>query len=172
MTSRAFAVNPLNPTRRRLLRGGEAVSAAEADALAAAPGIALRSAARSRPPAPAGSRRRLVRRHRRTRRQCAGRHPQRSISMPSAATLTRRFASHAITGLKRFSTASLQLSARDTRNRYLASRQFGGESLLRYSCFSATRSSHIVGHASDHGAWTRPAGSVVIGGDAESHHKR
>src|SRR5215831_650477 len=81
--------------------------------------------------------------------------------------LTRRFASLAITGVKRFSTASLQLSARDTRNRYLASRQFGGESLLRYSCFSATRSSHIVGHASDHGAWTRPAGSVVIGGDAE-----
>jgi len=58
--------------------------------------IALRTAARSRLPAPAGSQRRLVRRHRRTRLQCAGRHPQRSISMPSAATLTRRFVSYAI----------------------------------------------------------------------------
>jgi len=32
-------------------------------------------------------------------------------------------------------------------------------------------STHIVGHASCRGVWTRPAGSVVIGGDAESHLK-
>jgi hypothetical protein len=49
------------------------------------------------------------------------------------ATLTRRFASHAIMGVKRFSTASLQFSARDTRDRYLASRQFDGEALRRQS---------------------------------------
>jgi hypothetical protein len=39
-------------------------------------------------------------------------------------------------------------------------------SCLRHSCFSAIRSTHIAGHASCRGVWTRPAGSVVIGGDA------
>jgi hypothetical protein len=123
----------LPPSPDPALRAGEAASPAEAAAVAAARGIALRTAVRSQPPAPIGSRHRRVRRRRRTRRQCAGRHPQRSISMPSAATLTRRFASHAIKGVKRFSTASLQFSTRDTRDRYLASRQFDGEALRRQS---------------------------------------
>jgi len=65
----------------------------------------------------------------RTQRQFAGRHPRRSISVPSVATLTRRFADSAIVGVKRFSTASLQISPRDTRDRYLARRHPDAQAL-------------------------------------------
>ena len=109
--------------RRRSFRAGEAVSPAAAGAVAAAAGgIALRTAAQLRPPAPAEYRRRHARRHRRTRLQCAVRHPRRSISLPSIATLTRSLASHAIIGVKSLSTARVQFSPGNTRDRYLARR--------------------------------------------------
>src|SRR5256885_15758189 len=44
-------------------------------------------------------------------------------------------------------------------------------SCVRYSCFSTIWPTHIARHASYRGVWTRPAGSVVIGGDAEAHLK-
>jgi len=43
--------------------------------------------------------------------------------------LTRRFADSAIVGVKRFSTASLQISPRDTRDRYLARRHPDAQAL-------------------------------------------
>ena len=116
------------------LRAGEGISPTGADAVAAATaGIAPHIAARSRPQVRAGYRRRHAHRHRRTRRQCAGRHLQRSISLPSVATLTRSFASHAIIGVKSLSTASVQSSPGDTRDRYLARRHLDAEALWRQS---------------------------------------
>jgi hypothetical protein len=44
-------------------------------------------------------------------------------------------------------------------------------SCLRYSCFSTIWPTHIARRASYRGVWTHPAGSVVIGGDAETHLK-
>jgi len=116
------------------LRAGEAVSRAEAGAVAAAAGgIALRNAAQLRPRAPAESRRRHARPHMHTRLQCAARHPRRSLSLPSVATLTRSYATHAIMGVKRISTASVRFSRRDTRDRYLACRHPDAEALRRQS---------------------------------------
>jgi hypothetical protein len=119
---------------RRPLRAGEVISPIAPGAVAAASaGIAPHIAARSRPPVRAGCRRRRARRCRRTRRQCAGPHPRRSLSLPSVATLTRSYASHAIIGVKRFSTTSLRFSPRDTRDRYLACRHLDAETLRRQS---------------------------------------
>ena len=50
-----------------------------------------------------------------------------------AATLTRRFATHAIMGVKCISTASVRFSRRDTRDRYLACRHPDAEALRRQS---------------------------------------
>jgi len=80
-------------------------SPAEADAGAATAGIAPHIAVRSPPQVRAGYRHRHAHRDRRTRRQCARRHLPRSISLPSVATLTRSFASHAIIRVKSLSTA-------------------------------------------------------------------
>jgi len=113
----------------RPLRAGEVISPIVRAAVAGAPEIAPRTAARSQPPVRAGYQHRHARRHRRTRRQCAARHPRRSISLPSVDTLTRSFASHAIIGVKSFSTASVQFSPRDTRDRYLACRHSDAEAL-------------------------------------------
>src|SRR5262249_27364275 len=96
-------------------REGGWVSPGEAGAVVAEAGIALHTAGRPRPPARRGCRRRHARRHRHTRRQCAGRHPRRLISVPSAATLTRSFPSHAIIAVKRLPTTSVEFSLRDTR---------------------------------------------------------
>jgi len=68
------------------IRAGEEVSPVVAGAVAAAPGIAPHTAARSQPPVRAGCRRCHARRHRHTRWQCVGRHPPPSISLPSVAT--------------------------------------------------------------------------------------
>jgi len=65
-------------------------------AAATAVEIATRIAARSPTPVPAECRRRRAHRHRRIRRQCAGRHPRRSRSAAFAATPTGMFASDAI----------------------------------------------------------------------------
>ena len=56
-----------------------------------------------------------------------------SISLPSVATLTRSFASFAIIGVKRLSIASVRISWRDTRDRYLARRHPDAEALPRQS---------------------------------------
>ena len=116
--SKTFAFQKLRAKRTRRhspFREGGWVSPGEAGAVLAEAGIALHTAVRSRPPARAGCRRRHARRHRHTRRQCAGRHPRRLISVPSAATLTRSFPSHAIIAAKRFPTTSVEFSLRDTR---------------------------------------------------------
>src|SRR3984893_9033634 len=115
------------------LRAGAGVLPIEAAPDGAARGIALRTAVQSRPPVPGECRRRHGHRHKRIRRQCAARLPRRSISVPSAVTLTRVFADTAIVGVKPFSTASLQYSSRDTRDRYLARRHPDAEALWRQS---------------------------------------
>jgi hypothetical protein len=92
------------------------VSPGEAGAVVAVAGIALHTAARSRPPARARCRRRHARQHMHTQRQCAGRHPRRLISVPSAATLARSFPSHAIIAAKRLPNTSVEFSLRDTRD--------------------------------------------------------
>ena len=119
--------------RRCPFRAGAEVLPIEAAADGAVRGIARHTVARSRPPVPGECRRRHGHRHKRIRRRCAARLPRRSISEPLAATLTRVFADTAIVGVKRFSTASLQYSPRDTRDRYLARRHPDAEALRRQS---------------------------------------
>ena len=119
--------------RRCPFRAGAEVLPIEAAPDGAVRGIALRTAVQSRPPVPGECRRRHGHRHKRIRRQCAARLPRRSISVPSAVTLTRVFTDTAIVGVKPFSTASLQYSSRDTRDRYLARRHPDAEALWRQS---------------------------------------
>jgi hypothetical protein len=80
---------------------------------------------------------------RRTRRQYAGRHPPRSISAPFCRHSDRHVCKqcnlNAIFGVKRFSTATVQFSPSDTRDRYLACRQFDAQALRREGSRRAPR---------------------------------
>ena len=92
----AKASNLQNSKRTRVTKAVP-LSVARVRVYAAAAGeIVPHTDARLRQPAPAGCRHRHARRHRRIRRQCAGRHPRRSISAAFAATPTGMFASDAI----------------------------------------------------------------------------
>jgi hypothetical protein len=95
--SMAYPLQKIRPKLTRRIRAEAVASALDAFVCAETPGgIALRLAAQLRPPAPAEYRRHQARRHMRTRLQCAARHPRRSISLPSIATLTRSFATRGL----------------------------------------------------------------------------